>query len=101
MPAISTLTALGKNDIFYPALIDSLPAALYTCDTQGYITHFNTAAAGLWGREPEKGVEQWTGAWKIFQLDGSSLQKDQGPMSIAILEKREVNGLEIIIERPD
>jgi PAS domain S-box-containing protein len=101
MAAPPTLTTLVQNDIFYPALIESLPVAIYTCDEQGYITHYNTAAAELWGREPEKGGEQYTGAWKIFQLDGSLLPKDQSPMAISIKQKRELNGQEIIIERPD
>jgi PAS domain S-box-containing protein len=101
MAAPSTLTTLVQNDIFYPALIESLPVAIYICDEQGYITHYNAAAAELWGREPEKGGEQYTGAWKIFQLDGSLLPKDQSPMAISIKQKRELNGQEIIIERPD
>jgi PAS domain S-box-containing protein len=101
MAAPPTLTALVPNDIFYPALIESLPVAIYTCDEQGYITHFNAAAAELWGRKPEKGIEQYTGAWKVFRLDGSLLPKDQSPMAISIKQKRELNGQEIIIERPD
>jgi PAS domain S-box-containing protein len=101
MSAPPTLTALVQNEIFYPALIESLPVAIYTCDEQGYITHYNAAAAELWGRRPEKGVEQYTGAWKVIQLNGSPLPKDQDPMAISIKQKRELNGQEIIIERPD
>ena len=31
-------------------LIQALPAAIYTCDPEGYIQSFNSAAAELWGR---------------------------------------------------
>jgi PAS domain S-box-containing protein len=96
-----TLTALGQNDIFYPALIDSLPVAIYICDTKGYITHYNSAAVELWGREPEKGTEQWAGASKIFRPDGTALAKDKTPMAICIKERHELHSEEIIIERPD
>jgi PAS domain S-box-containing protein len=96
-----TLTTLGQNDIHFPALIDSLPIAIYICDSRGFITHFNAAAAALWGREPEKGIEQWTGAWKMFRLNGSPLPHDECPMAITLKVRKEINADEIILERPD
>lgn len=34
-------------------LLAQLPAAAYTCDTEGLITYFNERAVELWGREPK------------------------------------------------
>ena len=101
MVAPPTLIALGQNDIFYPALIESLPIAIYTCDQLGFITHFNAAAVELWGREPGKGVEQWTGAWKMFRINGTPLSPDECPMALTLKERKEIDNDEIIIERPD
>jgi len=101
MVAPPNLTALGQNDILYPALIESLPIAIYTCDELGFITHFNAAAVELWGREPGKGVEQWTGAWKMFRINGTPLSPDECPMALTLKERKEIDNDEIIIERPD
>src|SRR5690242_6186501 len=100
MVAPPTLTP-AHNDIHYPGLIESLPIAIYICDEQGFITHYNAAAAELWGREPEKGVDQWTGAWKMFLLNGFPLPLEEYPMAITIKEKKEIEGEEYILERPD
>ncbi len=96
-----TLTLPAQNDIYYPALINSLPIAIYTCDERGYITQFNAAAAELWGREPEIGIHQWTGAWKLFRLNGSVLPPEETPMALTIKAKSQTNNDEIILERPD
>ena len=90
MVAPPTLTALGQNDIHYPALIESLPIAIYTCDDRGFITHFNTAATELWGREPEKGVDQWSGAWKMYRLNGFTLSPEECPMAVTVKEKKNI-----------
>jgi len=82
-------------------LLESLPAAIYTCDTEGRITFFNEAAADLWGRAPEIGKDLWCGSWKIFATSGLPMLLDDCPMAIALRERRKVEGEEIIIERPD
>ena len=82
-------------------LIESLPAAIYTCDTEGRITFFNSAAAELWGREPEIGKDLWCGSWKIFDTSGHPISLDDCPMAITLREKRKVEGEEIVVERPD
>ena len=82
-------------------LFDNLPIAIYTCDKQGIITSFNQAAAKLWGRTPKIGKDLWCGSWKIFQLNGESLNLDSCPMARTLKEGVAVEGEEIIIERPD
>jgi PAS domain S-box-containing protein len=82
-------------------LFDNLPIAVYTCDTQGYITSFNHAAVQLWGRTPEIGKDLWCGSWKIFRLNGEPLTLDGCPMARTLKEGIAIEGEEIIIERPD
>lgn len=93
--------ALEQSEFRYNQFIQSLPAAVYTCDAQGHITLYNDAAVALWGKEPEIGKDLWCGSWKIYNPDGSELPLDSCPMAIALKEKRPVYGREIIVERPD
>ena len=78
-----------------------LPAAIYICDSLGYITNYNHAAALLWGREPELGKDLWCGSWKIFNSDGNPMSLDECPMAITLKTGKAVQGQEIIIETPD
>ena len=82
-------------------LVNSIPAAIYTCDTNGRINFFNEAAAELWGRRPVIGKDLWCGSWKIYRTDGSRLDPGSCPMAITLREGRAVQGEDIIIERPD
>lgn len=93
--------ALRASEARYRDLIHGLPAAVYTCDSEGRITLYNHVAAVLWGREPAIGIDQWCGSWKIYRPDGTPLPLDQCPMSVTLREGRAVRGEEIIIERPD
>jgi PAS domain S-box-containing protein len=85
----------------YRSLIQSLPAAVYTCDAAGRITLFNDAAVALWGREPELNKDEWCGSLKIYRPDGTPLPVDLCPMAVTLKEGRAVRGEEIVIERPD
>jgi len=83
------------------ALIDALPAAIYTTDASGRITYYNQAAAELWGRRPELGTAEWCGSWKLYRPDGTPLPHDQCPMALALKQRRPIRGVEAIAERPD
>lgn len=93
--------ALRLSQSRYRELIQSLPAAVYTCDAQGRIQLYNQAAVSLWGREPEIGKDLWCGSWKIYRPDGTPLPLDECPMAVTLREGRAVRGEEIVIERPD
>jgi PAS domain S-box-containing protein len=82
-------------------VVQSLAAAVYTCDTHGRILLFNEAAAELWGRRPVPGKDMWCGSFRMYRPDGTFLSPDQCPMAIALREGRSVEGQEIIVERPD
>ena len=82
-------------------IIDGLPAAIYTCDKEGRITYFNKAAEDLWGCRPVIGKDSWCGSWKIYTAFGTQIALESSPMAITLKEGRSVEGVEIIIERPD
>ncbi len=98
-------TVLGPTD-FVPdasasALLRLLPAAAYMTDAEGRISFFNDAAAELWGRSPEVGVDRWCGSWRLYNLDGTPLPTDQSPAAITLRTGEPVRGIEAIAERPD
>ena len=82
-------------------MFDALPAAIYTTDAKGRVTHFNPAAAELSGRTPQIGTDQWCVSWKLYRPDGTPLPHDKCPMAVALQRGRAVHGEEIIVERPD
>ncbi len=97
-----TLTQLQANEYMHSQMIHNLAAPIYTCNTEGYITFYNKAAADLWGREPEHGKEMWCGALKAYGVDGiTPIQPGDCPMARALQEGQSVHGVEMIIERPD
>jgi len=77
-----------------------LPTAVYICDTDGKITFYNSAAARLWGAEPEIGKEFWSGGRNIYAADGSILLPESSPEALVLRGHRAVSQ-EIAIERPD
>ena len=54
--AAAAFRLAGSPD--YRAILDSLPAAVYTTDTEGTLTYFNRAAAEIAGREPRIGIDK-------------------------------------------
>ena len=92
---------LRESDRRFREMIDALPAAIYTTDDQGHLTHFNKAAVEFSGRVPELGSDKWCISWKLYRPDGTPLPLDECPMAIALKEGRIVRGTEVIAERPD
>lgn len=93
--------ALRESEQHFREMIDALPAAIYTTDAEGRLTHFNPAAIKLSGRVPELGTDQWCVTWKLFNPDGTPLPHDSCPMAVTLKEGRPVTGAECIAERPD
>lgn len=83
-------------------LFELMPAAVYTCDTEGRITFYNKRAAELWGCEPKLHDERFRfcGAFRLWNPDGSLVAHDACPMGDAIREGRSVRNLEIVVEQP-
>ncbi|MBC4018923.1 PAS domain-containing sensor histidine kinase [Siccirubricoccus deserti] len=82
-------------------LLEAVPAAIYTTDSEGRITFYNQAAVELAGREPVLGHDRWCVTWKLYWPDGTPLPHDQCPMATTLRENRAVRGSEAIAERPD
>jgi PAS domain S-box-containing protein len=82
-------------------MIDALPAAIYTTDAEGRLTHFNQAAVEFSGNVPELGTAKWCVTWKLFNADGTPLPHDECPMAISLKEGRAIRGAEAIAMRPD
>ena len=82
-------------------MIEALPAAVYATDAEGRLTHFNPVAAGLSGRTPQLGTNEWPARWKLYRADGTPLPHKESPMTMALTEAREVQGEQVMIERPD
>ncbi len=92
---------IKESENSFRSLIENLPIAVYTCDTDGYIRLYNKAAVDLWGREPAIGKDHWSGSWKLFQLNGEPIMLENSPMAITLKGKGTMTGYEIILERPD
>ncbi len=92
---------LDKTSEHFRQLVKELPAAVYSCDAQGRITFYNSAAEKLWGRKPEIGKDLWCGSVKMFKPDGSALALENCPMALTLKEGRAIVGEEVIIERVD
>ena len=95
------LTPATHPEQHYRHLVETLEAAVYTCDATGHINFYNAAASRLWGRTPVIGREQWCGSWRMFELDGEPLAAAQSPLAIALREGRPISGREVLIERPN
>jgi PAS domain S-box-containing protein len=94
--AAGPVSGLGKEE-----WLRYIPGAVYMTDTEGVIVFYNEAAAKLWGRRPDPGIDRWSGAYKTYGMDGSPLLPAASPMAIAIKESRQLAGQELILERPD
>jgi PAS domain S-box-containing protein len=98
---LETERAVRESGRRYRELIDALPAAIYTTDANGIVTHFNPAAADLSGRTPELGNDRWCTTWRLYRPDGSFLPHSECPMAVALQTGTPIRGAEIIAERPD
>jgi PAS domain S-box-containing protein len=95
--------ALRTSEAKFHNLLDTLPAAAYTCDAEGLITYYNQRAVELWGREPKLNdpENRFCGSFKLFSTDGIPLTHDQCWMALTLKEDKEYNGYEVVVERSD
>jgi PAS domain S-box-containing protein len=82
-------------------LLEMLPAAVYTTDTDGIVTFCNRLAMEMAGRAAVIGEDRWCITFRLYHPDGSPLPHDECPMAIALKERRPVRDVDILVERPD
>ena len=101
--ALPDFVARGDEQLnrLFGEMVDALPVAIYTTDSEGRLKYFNAAAVNLSGRLPELGTDQWCITWKLFLPDGTPLPYSQCPMAIALKGGDVPKGVECIAERPD
>ena len=85
----------------YERIIQRLTDAIYVCDVFGRVKLFNNAAVQLWGRKPEIGKDMFCGSWKVLSKNGTCLSLEEHPVSITLAQKKSLDDIEIIIQRPD
>jgi PAS domain S-box-containing protein len=95
--------ALRRSEAQFRNLLEKLPAAAYTCNSEGSITFFNQRAAELWGRTPKLNdpEDKFCGSFKLFYPDGRPMQHDMCWMALSILDDKKYDGHEVVIERSD
>tara|TARA_R110000782_G_scaffold57258_18_gene119744 strand:+ start:39348 stop:43385 length:4038 start_codon:yes stop_codon:yes gene_type:complete len=102
-PILDILSGFNRNngEQNMRRLIDALPAAVYTTDKLGRVTHYNPACETVSGRTPMLGRDRWCVTWKLFRPDGRSLPHEECPMAVTLKTGEPVRGAEVIVERPD
>jgi PAS domain S-box-containing protein len=96
----TAINALTAGPAGY-ALLDELPAPVYTTDSEGSVTYWNKACVEFAGREPVLGQDRWCVTWKIYTTTGEFMPHDQCPMADAIRNKQPIREAVAIAERPD
>ena len=85
----------------WSAVLDDLPAPIYTTDAEGNVTYWNRACIELAGRVPELGRDRWCVTWQLYTTSGEPMPHEQCPMADAIRERRTIRDQIAIAERPD
>ncbi len=95
--------ALKAGEKWLRLILDSMPAAAYTCDAQGRITYFNQQAAAVWGRTPVLNDmnHRFCGCFRLRDFTGAVISHEHCWMALALAESRPITGKQAIIERPD
>jgi PAS domain S-box-containing protein len=94
-------TAARRGEAELRAVLEALPAPVYTTDAEGWINFYNRACIDFAGRTPRLGEDRWCVTWKLHGEDGTPLPHEACPMAVAIREKRAVRGAVAVAERPD
>lgn len=97
----AAVEAFRKREIGYRDILEDLPAAIYTTDTDGRITYFNRACIALCGHAPVLGVDQWCVCWKLLSPEGRPLAPEEWPVAAALRAGRPLHGTEVVAQRPD
>ena len=90
----------GPVNLFQNQVMEHLPVAYCSCDTEGTITEFNHHATDLWGNEPAAGV-RFHGAARLLDAKGKLLPQEQSPIACALRTRKPQRNTELMVERKD
>jgi len=96
-----TEEAVRESEERYRTLFASTPMAVFVCDRNAVIQHYNSRAVELWGREPACGIEQHCGSVKLWLPDGILLPHTKSPIIEMLRTGISALNVEVFIERPD
>jgi two-component system CheB/CheR fusion protein len=98
---VESISHRGEQDLRF--VLDKLPAGAYLCDAEGLITYFNRRAVEIWGRAPKLNApaDRFCGSFKLYTVDGTPIPHDSCWMAKALLDAKEYNSCEIVIEKPN
>lgn len=82
-------------------LMNAMPVAVYTTDSDGFITSYNDAAEKLWGKAPKLNETRWCVWETFFDEIGVRIPTDECPIAKALTEKRDVEPVELWAVRED
>lgn len=92
---------IRESEERYRSLFASAPMAVFSCDRNAVIQHYNQRAVELWGREPARGVEQYCGSVRLWLPDGTHLPHAQSSIVDVLRTGIPAPNIELFIERPD
>lgn len=92
---------LRESERRFREMIDALPVAVYTTDSDGRLTHFNPAAVEFSGRIPDLEKDRWCVTWKVFHPDGTPVLHERCAMALALNGQQICAAQEGIAECPD
>lgn len=83
-------------------LVAAVPAAVYSCDANGQIVHYNRHAVEFWGREPLPDDPAWSFLdGRIFHPDFQPLSPADAPIRQVLATGQPVINRELMLQRPD
>ena len=98
---------IGSDADYFPLdeklfhqILSELPVPCFALNEDGFLLFYNEEAARLWGRRPELGKEQWSGAFRLLTPEGKELPPSLSAVANALRERRSLEGVESTIERP-
>ncbi len=97
------LRSVQESEDRFRRLLETLPAAAYTCDSDGLIMFFNQSASALWGREPKLNHpdDRFCGSLRLYATDGAPMRHEQSWMALTLRDGVEHIGEELLCEGVD
>ena len=95
--------AAAQDESLLRQTLDLLPAGAYLCNPDGLITYYNQHALNMWGRAPALNdpADRYCGSFRLFAENGTHVLHEECWMALAIKNRREYLGQEIVVERAD